>query len=363
MIMRLIGCLCICVFALGALAADMAGGNSGRGERLFQTQQCIRCHSINGIGGSTAPDLGRRIGRNQTPEVLATILWNHAPAMWSEMGRQGATVPALSAQDAANLFAFFYSARFFDKPGDAGRGREAFSRHRCSECHGLAQPKAGNAPAVATWNSLGSPLALAEAMWNHAEGMREEFAKRGFRWPQLTSQELTDVLVYLQNHPSIPQRPVSFDVNSGGRAEALLQEKGCLNCHQGALAPRLRGKTINDIAVAMWNHGPKMLQAVGTFQPGEMREVLSYVWEKQLFASTGDISRGKKVFGEKSCARCHDQGPGPRLTGQFNVVRMTSALWSHGPAMLKQMQDQGVQWPRFNARDMANLMAYLNSTR
>src|SRR4051794_25521973 len=121
MILRLVVCLCIGVFAHRTFAAGIHGGSSEKSEQLFQTQQCIRCHSIHGKGGNTAPDLGRRIGRDQTPEALASILWNHAPAMWSEMGRQGITSPVLSPQDAADLFAFFYSSRFFDKPGDAGR--------------------------------------------------------------------------------------------------------------------------------------------------------------------------------------------------------------------------------------------------
>lgn len=359
-----VACLWICLATLALFAAEGLDGNSTRGEKLFQTQQCVRCHARNGRSGwRTAPDLSRRIGRNHTPELLAATLWNHAPAMWSEMARQGVPVPALTVKDAADLFAFFYSTRFLDKPGDAGRGKQAFTRHRCSECHGLTQRIAGNAPPVAMWSSLGNSAGLAEAMWNHATTMSREFKQRGFRWPALTSQELTDILVYLQNHPSIPRQEAYLDLNSGEGGQALLQEKGCLNCHRGTLdlSPRLRGKTIDDIAVAMWNHSSKMRETVGTFKAGEMRTLVSYLWAAQLFESTGDIALGKKVFRDKSCGPCHENGRGPRLTGEFNVIRMTSALWSHGPAMLRQMQDQGVRWPRFNAKDMSNLVAYLNS--
>ena len=356
-------CLWICLTTFDVVAADGLEGNSARGERFFKTQQCVRCHALHGKGGGTAPDLSRRIGRNHTPELLTATLWNHAPAMWSEMVPQGVPVPALTVKDAADLFAFFYSARFLDKPGDAGRGKQAFSRHNCSECHGLTQRVADNASAVATWSSLGSPTGLAEAMWNHATAMSQEFKKRGFRWPELTSQELTDILVYLQNHPAIPQQSSNVDLKSAASGQPLLQEKGCLNCHRGALdlSPRLRGKTIDDIAVAMWNHSARMMDTVGTFKAGEMRALVSYLWSAQLFESSGDVARGKKVFREKSCSRCHENGPGPRLTGNFNVVRMTSALWSHGPAMLKQMENQGIRWPRFDATAMSNLVAYVNS--
>ena len=197
--------------------------SSVRGARLFETQQCVRCHSVNGRGGTTAPDLGRRIGRNHTPAVLASTLWNHAPAMWSEMGRQGITPPALTAEDAADLFAYFYSARFFDMPGDAGRGKDAFHPASLRRVSRFVRSEAGQAPPVAKWQALGSPVALAEAMWNHAKGMRDEFARRGFplaaadfagadRYPRLS-----------HNHPSVRRSDATFDVSSGTGGEALFQ--------------------------------------------------------------------------------------------------------------------------------------------
>jgi mono/diheme cytochrome c family protein len=353
--------IALCVSS--AFAAESPLGQSTRGERLFDTQGCIHCHSVNGRGGSTAPDLGRKIGRNHTPSLLASTLWNHAPVMWGEMEKQGIRTPAMNSQDAADLFAYFYSTGFFDKPGDAGRGKDAFSRRHCADCHGLASPKPGNAPAVAQWQSLGSPVALTEAMWNHAKAMREEFSRRGFHWPELTPQELTDIFVYLRNLPSTRGVQARFEVTAGQGGEELLKEKGCLHCHRGSLAlpTRLRGKTITDIAVAMWNHAPKMTDTAGTFKAGEMNTLLSYMWAKQFFESQGDSKRGKRVFVDKSCAGCHEGGKAPRLTGEFNPMRMTSALWNHGPAMLQQMNKQGIAWPRFNSRDMADLVAFLNS--
>lgn len=88
-----------------------------RGARLFETQQCVRCHSVNEKGGTAAPDVGRRTGRNHTPAVLASTLWNHVPAMWAEMGRQQIAPPSMTEEEASDLFAYFYSARFFDLPG------------------------------------------------------------------------------------------------------------------------------------------------------------------------------------------------------------------------------------------------------
>ena len=57
------------------------------------------------------------------------------------------------------------------------------------------------APPVAKWESLADPVILAQQMWNHGPKMRAEFAKRKLAWGKITGQELTDMLVYLQNLP------------------------------------------------------------------------------------------------------------------------------------------------------------------
>ena len=106
--------------------------------------------------------------------------------MWSAMRQQGVDVPQLSEQDAADLFAFFYSARYFDRPGDAGRGKRAFAARHCADCHGINDSKVAAAPPVSRWQSLQSPIALAEAMWNHAGRMREEMARQNISWQKLS---------------------------------------------------------------------------------------------------------------------------------------------------------------------------------
>ena len=68
-----------------ALHAATVAADSARGAQLFETLSCVQCHSINGKGGTAAPDLGRRIDRDFTPASLAATMWNHAPAMWAAM--------------------------------------------------------------------------------------------------------------------------------------------------------------------------------------------------------------------------------------------------------------------------------------
>jgi mono/diheme cytochrome c family protein len=360
LVMLLLGCV-------GLHAATIAA-DSARGAELFEKLACVQCHSINGKGGTVAPDLGRRVDRNFTPVALSATMWNHAPTMWASMRDRNIRAGDLNEQAAADLFAYFYAARFFERPGDAGRGKRLFSAKHCSQCHGLADAKIPEAKPVAQWASMGQPIALVNAMWNHAATMRQEFAKRNLGWPDLTTQDLTDILVYLRNLPATRNAGFRVEITSGARGQALFESKGCVACHTGkaALAPRLKGKTLTDIAVDMWNHEPKMPVAPAPLELGEMREIASYLWAEQFFADQGSPAAGGRVFTSKRCATCHnDTSSGaPKLAGSgrsFSATTLVSALWRHGPKMLDQMKTKGIAWPRFDAKEMANLVAYLNA--
>jgi mono/diheme cytochrome c family protein len=355
------------------LAVDIASGavlgmDSARGERLFSTLSCMGCHSLNGQGGKIGPDLGRRIDRNFTPASLAATMWNHAPTMWSAMRERNVRAGDLNEQAAADLFAYFYSVRFFNKPGDAGRGKRLFSSKHCADCHGLTEAKLPEAKPVSHWESIGHPVDLVDAMWNHAARMRQEFARRNLPWAELTAQDLDDMLVYLRNLPSRRNVQAGFVIASGARGQALYESKGCASCHTGklGLASRLKNRTLTDIAAAMWNHEPKMAENPPQFTEDEMRELVSYLWAGQFFRDEGNPSAGERVFTSKHCAACHNNPSSgvPKLTGSgrsFTAATMVSSLWYHGPRMLGEMNSKGIRWPRFEGREMANLIAYLNA--
>ena len=156
--------------AAGIHAATLAA-DSARGERLFESLSCIQCHSVNGHGGHVAADLGRRIDRNFTPGALASTMWNHAPTMWAAMREREIGAGDLDEQAAADLFAYFYLVRFFEKPGDAGRGKRLFTERACAQCHGLSEPIKPGVKPVSQWAGLADPIALTEGMWNHLPSM------------------------------------------------------------------------------------------------------------------------------------------------------------------------------------------------
>lgn len=357
--------------ALTALAqGPPLQADSNRGAQLFGELSCAKCHNVNGRGGNTAPDLGRLADRSFTPAALAATMWNHAPAMWSAMSARGVHAGEVDQKAAADLFAYFYSTRFFEKPGDAARGKRDFADRGCAGCHGLTQEIRPGVPSVSSWENLNHPIALAEAMWNHMPRMLAATGAKRVAWPELSAQDLADLLVYLRNLPSTRGNTPLFDITSGDNGAALFRSKGCVGCHasDSALAIRIKGKTVTELAAEMWNHAPKMLAAGAKplpFQPGEMRELLSYLWARQFFEDSGDPARGKRVFSAKHCADCHQgsAGAAPKILGSgqtFTSPLMVAALWRHGPAMLQEMQSRGIPWPRLSKDDMSALIAYFN---
>ncbi|HUE04666.1 MAG TPA: c-type cytochrome [Bryobacteraceae bacterium] len=366
--------LCISVLTVWSAAAavpPVIPGDSERGAKLFENERCVECHSVNGKGGNMGMDLSARVDRGFTPALLASAMWNHAPVMWAAMEGAGIERPKLSASDAADLFAYLYSTRFFDQPGDAARGKQAFADRHCADCHGITASNAEGAPPVVKWESLGQPMVLVQQMWDHSSSMREAFAHRKIAWQELTAQELSDILAYLRNLPETRGMDARFSFTTGEGGQAIFEAKGCVNCHVGKLAleDRLHNLALTEIAVDMWNHAPRMKQPVPQLSEDEMRQLLSYLWMRQFVYAKGDPARGKQVFAAKVCASCHAGGEhgAPPLPGQgrgYSEITIISALWKHGPQMFTRMRQAKMSWPRFNnPQQMSDLVAYLNSVQ
>lgn len=354
-----------CVILLGFCVAA-AGADAERGAQVLQRENCLHCHALRGEGGNLAPDLSRRTAHGYTPATLASMMWNHAPAMWAEISAQKLPLPQLSPADAEDLFAYLYSMRYFERPGDAGRGKQLFLERHCAECHSLDDSGKGPGAPVSKWKSLSDPMALVQQMWNHSSAMKSELAQRKKVWVALTGPELNDLTVYLQNFPVGRKAPPQFTLPPASEGKALF-DASCAQCHKASLSldRRLNGMTLTDVAASMWNHVPRML-AVPVIEEGDMARIVAYVWQSQYLGPSGNVGRGRKTFEEKKCASCHD--PGGVAAGKFvrgervlTPLSMISALWSHGPQMEAEMKSRGIAWPRLAPDDVSNLVSYLNT--
>ena len=352
------------LMASASLFGSPVDADALRGEDFFRTQNCLGCHGK----GAKAPDLAQRFDRSYTPAGIAARMWSHAPTMWASMTQQNIALPSVTKDQAADLFAFFYSVRYFERAGEAERGKKVFEAKHCNDCHSLTASGAGPGTPVEKWASLSDPIVLVERMWNHADSMKGEMASRKVQWPQFTSQELDDLLVYLQNLPQTRSARLEFVMPVGEGGADLFRTKGCTDCHKGALAleNRLGDSTLTDIAAAMWNHAPQMRQPHPALTLPEMRQILGYVWAKQFFRSNGETAKGRKIFEARKCTVCHDErsSGAPTLAKgaePYSAITMVAVLWKHGPSMLRQMQDKHIAWPKLTQSEMANLIAYLNS--
>ncbi len=352
------------VLCQAALAAPTIPGDARLGEKVFYEQKCVTCHSVNGKGGASAPDLGKRTGRAFTPSEMAGLMWNHAPEMWAAIEKAGIERPKLTTARAADLFAFFYAARYFEQRGDAGRGKQLFASKGCAACH-PSGGAAGKGPAIAQWQSILDPIEFATHLWNHGGAMRKAMAAEKMSWPALSGQELTDMLVYLQNLPEFRGKPAHFSPASAETGERLYTLKGCITCHKDvrALAAKSQARTLADFGAAMWRHRMPSRQELNR---EEMRRLTGYLWSARYFEPEGDAGRGAKVYAARQCGSCHQNATGsaPALSGkEFNSFKMVAELWSHGPGMLAGMREKKMPWPRFGGGEMADLIAYLNTLK
>jgi cytochrome c2 len=349
-------------------------GNTVRGQQVLLEQGCLNCHSLSGRGGTTAPDLSRTPAHATTPEQLATAMWNHATLMWATPS--GTKRADMTTADSADMFAYLYSALYFAPPGNADRGRAVFETRHCVDCHARKPVEGKVGPAMSEWPPLSDPIMFAERMWNHSSGMIKAAQKK--QWPLLSSQDVSDLIIYIRSVPEVRMRDQTFRLGVPDNGRAVF-ERNCETCHSFGneqahkidLLGRRAPATVVGYIAAMWNHAPAMHAKAGgvaRLQPGEMSDLVAFLFSQSYFFARGDPQRGRRVFETKNCADCHEKRRkevgAPDLTQSFeeySPITMTAAVFRHGPAMLQAMRQNGQTWPHFEGSEMTDLIAYLNS--
>jgi len=377
--------LILSVALLGAASAGAPQltalpGSVVRGERVLTTNGCLNCHALNGKGGTRGPDLAIPSKTAGTPALFATSLWNHMPAMLAELGASNTPPPALKPTDAADLFTYFYATLYFSPRGNAARGGTVFVEKQCSTCHSEVLDTRARTSFVDTWMDLKDPSIWAERMWNHATEMDSATSNRGIRWPILSDQDVVDLVQFLSTRAGTQGEAYSFTIGEPELGQAVFEDS-CANCH--SLGHREKSKvdllsrkgpsSVTGYIAAMWNHVPAMRRQGGStpkIKPGQMPDLIAYLFAQRYFFEPGDVDHGKKVFESKSCATCHqtqrNATGAPDLSKSveaFSPATLTAAAWQHGTSMTRIMKQQGIAWPEFKGREMADLIAYLNSTR
>jgi mono/diheme cytochrome c family protein len=178
-----------------------------------------------------------------------------------------------------------------------------------------------------------------------------------------------------RNATVVPQRPELGSL--------VFRRKGCANCHgENAVgsgsAPSLRGReslsSLPQLVTAMWNHAPRMWDAMDNQGLGypdlsyqEMGQLVSFLYFSRYADDSGDPGHGAKLFRDKQCIRCHavkgEGGKlGPDLSSGKSVetpIEWTQALWNHSAKMESGMKQLNITWPRFEPKELADLFAYV----
>lgn len=140
------------------------------GEPLFK-DNCGGCHP------SILP-LRDRL-KNKTLGDIAAGMWNHLPKMQR--------VPLIAENDLNAIVGYVWE-QSLDRQGNAGRGRRVFEEKRCEACH--ADYFRGE--------RVLTPYSLMSAAWRH-DPLSARY--EGRRWPTLSSQDVADLVAYLNSRP------------------------------------------------------------------------------------------------------------------------------------------------------------------
>lgn len=353
------------------------------GSQVFESKGCSNCHSINGLGGTTGPDLGR-IEESRSFNALAATLWNHVPLMGVGMADLGIEYPQMTPAEAEDLVGFLFTLNYFDAPGDVAIGRLLFTHKKCFVCHRVGDYGGDRGPSLDFTGQYGSPILVAAAMWNHGAPMAEMMEERGIVRPTFEGSELVDLIAYIE---TTARRPVEGRVYVlPGRAEAgrtIFLEKRCNECHSiqgvgGRLAPDLAQRSrqwgLTEFAAAMWNKAPAMLEAMdergmsaAKLGGGEMADLVAYLYYVEYFAEPGDSEMGEQVLQRKGCLSCHAlRGSGGTEASDLAWVSdggspaaLAAALWNHSAWIASIPQAWQEEWPSFEAEEMADLNSFL----
>jgi mono/diheme cytochrome c family protein len=269
---------------------------------------------------------------------------------------------------------------------NAVAGAEVFGEKGCIRCHSISGSGQSLGPDLRTIAAARTFQQLTAVLWNHLPDMNQRMAGLGIERPHLSEREAGDLFAYLYTLGYFDE---AGDVEEGKR---LFTELSCIRCHQfggigGVVGPVLdhvgtRGVPI-EIAAAMWNHGPAMIEAAEargirrpTMTGDDLTNLIAFLQSDadgipggNLYVLPGEADAGASVIEEKNCVGCHG-GPGaggliaPDLAGLSrgaSLIDFVARMWNKTPAMVGALRARNLDFPHLEAEDFANVVAYLYS--
>ena len=117
------------------------------------------------------------------------------------------------------------------------------------------------------------------------------------------------------------------------------------------------------MTAAMESHG----MATPKFQKEELSDLFAFIVVTRYDGPPADRAKGRSAYIQKGCSTCHGMdgrgGIGPALrnmtTGESREI-IAQRMWNHAPQMGVSMGSRQIPWPRFEASELAGLLAFLS---
>lgn len=170
-------------------------GNPATGKTLFESKNCIRCHSVRGQGGRIGPDLAVRNLKGSL-SYISSQMWNHGSRMRKLMLEKGIEYPEFTPEEMSDLTFYLYFLKFEDPPGSLESGEQVFAQKRCKNCHFPDENGHRVGPDLAE-KELDTAIKILVEMWNHAPDIEEAMKENNIRWPQFEKEEMGNLIKYI----------------------------------------------------------------------------------------------------------------------------------------------------------------------
>jgi len=351
----------------GLAEVDWSRASPERGGELFRRSRCVTCHSLNGRGGTLAPELAH-VGAKVTRDWL--FAWIRDPHRL----QPDTLMPRYRFTDAEVRDLAAYISRDLaeplgqgddDTPPDPGRaaeGRRIFERRGCYSCHGLEgfPSLARIGPSLTGVGDRAlepAPLAARGIQadlpnWIFTKVSHPEQVLEGARMPTFgfAPDEAAAVTVALLSHRARPVEPAYTTRDKDrpawepqGRFGALVRRYRCLSCHQvqgtgGTLStvsldrigsqlrrPYSEQYVQNPIAVRVGLAERMPHLNIAAEEARVLADYLSTVMVDDALAGevprdAATLARGRALFDRRGCVSCHIVGErggfvGPDLNG------------------------------------------------
>ena len=265
-------------------------------------------------------------------------------------------------------------------PGNIKEGWKVFATKKCNFCHSIWGEGGTGGPDLGTLpEAYVSQSQLAALMWNHGPEMWGRMGAKKIPFQKMEQKEMADLFAFLSfirymDEPGDPQK-----------GKRLMETKACIKCHtlkEGTKGDLSRwGMYVNPIlwAQMMWNHAPQMeqeMKKVGIsgveFKGNEMVDLIAYIRSlnpktEKVHLSPGDPQSGERLFTQKGCVQCHTPQGELDLSKKKDFPRtlaqLAGMMWNHSHKMGRGMKEKGIDLPSLSPQEMADLTAYLFSTR